>query len=329
MEGASKPSLAEQFEHIAVVGAGTMGHGIARVYAQAGHHVSLWDIDAQALSQAQSKIQSGLETFVEAEYISQQEADETVDRINFVQSLETAVENVDFVTEAVPEKLELKKEVFGDLDRHTPKEAILATNTSGLSITEIATVVDDPARVIGTHWFNPAYIVPLVEVVPGEQTSEWTVTRTYELLEGLGKTPVKLAKEIPGFIGNRIQMAMAYEAFSLLDRGVASAEAIDKAVSAGFGFRLPVLGIFEKADQSGLDVHHDVESYLMDELDRGTDPNPVVSRLVAQGDKGLKTGKGVYDWNDANSDEVIENRDRRLLAVLEAYEAHKERERPR
>lgn len=296
-----------------------MGYGIGLYYALSGASVSFFDADDEKLAAAEEHIDSALNTLVSADRLSSEEGAKTKARMRFADSFADCVSDAGFVTEAVTEDMEIKQTIFEKLSTHAPNDAILATNTSGLSITEIASVVDDPGRVVGTHWFNPPHIVPLVEVVKGDETAEEVVETVYDYLDAIEKTPVKVEKDIPGFIGNRIQMAMCYEAFSLLDEGVASADAIDRAVKAGFGFRLPVLGIFEKVDQSGIDVHYDVEEYLMSELDRGTEPNPVVSELAAHGHYGTKTGQGVYDWDDIDIEEVYETRNQRLLDLLEIY----------
>jgi 3-hydroxyacyl-CoA dehydrogenase len=305
---------------IAIVGTGTMGYGIGTVYAADGRTVRLYDASAEALEQARTNIDTALETLTEAGRLSADDRSAITERISYHETIEETVGDADLVTEAVSEDLEIKREVFTRLDRHAPAEAILATNTSGLSITDIAGVVDDPSRVVGTHWFNPPHIVPLVEVVRGEQTGDDTVSRTYDLLEVVGKEPVEVKKDIPGFIGNRIQMAMDFEAWSLLQKGVASAEDIDRAVRAGFGFRVPVLGVFKKSDFTGLDVYEEVMSYLLKEIDRGTEPTASLSSLVEQGHYGVKTGQGVYDWEGADFDQLADERDQQLLAMLDAYE---------
>lgn len=309
------------FDTVAVVGAGTMGYGIGMTYAVSSRDVSLFDASEAALEQAETNIEKGLETLADAGRIERSAMDAIAGRISYHESLEDTVDGAALVTEAVTEDIDVKQDVFADLDRHTPDEAILATNTSGLSITEIATAVDDPGRVVGTHWFNPPHIVPLVEVVRGEETADETVFETYALLEEVGKEPVEVKKDIPGFIGNRIQMAMDYEAWSLLQMGVASAEDIDRAVRAGFGFRVPVLGVFKKSDYTGLDVYEEVMRYLLKEIDRGTEPSDQLERLVEAGDFGVKSGKGVYDWEGVDFEDVADERDRQLLALLDAYEA--------
>ena len=311
----------DRIERVAVVGAGIMGFGIAVAFAVEGREVTLFDVDEETLRTSEDRVDSALSTFVDHGRLDADERGEVRSRVERTTSLEAAAADVDFVTEAVTEDLDVKRRVFAELDGYAPEAAILATNTSGLSITDIASATDRPERVVGTHYFNPPHVVPLVEVVRGERTADAVFERTYDLMDDLGKTPVRVEKDIPGFIGNRIQTAMTYEAFSLLERGVASAEDIDRAVKAGFGFRLPFLGIFEKGDHSGLDTHHAVEEYLLPDLDRGTEPNALSSELVERGDYGLKTGKGVYDWRDADPEAVSERRDRGLLDILDVYEA--------
>lgn len=307
-------------ESVSVIGAGRMGHGIALVYALAGRDVTLFDVDEAVLESAPRRIRSALQSMVEAEYIDASTVDRTLATVRTEPSFPAAVADVDFVTEAVAEDLEIKQAVFADLDEHAPDDAILATNTSGLSIAAVSRDVTDTSRVLGTHWFNPPYIVPLVEIVKGPATTESAADAVYELLESADKTPITLQREIPGFIGNRIQAAMSYEAFSLLARGVASAEDIDRAVKAGFGFRLPILGIFEKMDQSGLEIHHEVERQLLQDLDRGTDPNAVIAELLETGATGWESGKGVYDWSGVDIETVERDRDRALLSLLSLYE---------
>lgn len=322
-EASAASERIEGIERVAVIGAGTMGHGIALAYAMGGHDVTVFDVDEAALERARGNVRSGLGSFVDAERLAEADSRSIADRIGYETGFERAVEGSDLVTEAVPEDIDLKRETFSRLDETAPPDAILATNTSGLSITEIGGVVANPSRVLGTHWFNPAHVVPGVEVIRGAETADDVVERTTALLEAIGKTPVAVERDVPGFIGNRIQLAMMYEAFALLEDGVADAETIDRAVKSTFGFRLPATGVFEKADQSGLDVHHDVTEYLVPDLDRGTEPHDVLAALVENGDLGVKTGKGIYDWSGRDIDDLNAERDRELLALLEAYESNR------
>jgi 3-hydroxyacyl-CoA dehydrogenase len=311
---------AAAIERVAVVGAGRMGHGIALVYALDGRDVALFDVDDEVLDSAPERVDAALSTMVSEGYLERDAADAALSNLRTESDFAAAVAGADFVTEAVAEDLAVKQSVFADLDAHAPADALLATNTSGLSIADIARDVEDTSRVLGTHWFNPPHIVPLVEVVKGPETTDAAVATVREVLDSAGKTPVVLEREIPGFLGNRIQAAMTYEAYSLLARGVASAADIDRAVKAGFGFRLPVMGIFEKVDQSGLDVHREVERSLMADLDRGTDPNPVVSELVERGETGWESGTGVYDWTGLDRGAAERERDAALLALRSVYE---------
>ncbi len=313
-----QPHSPEAVDRVGIVGAGLMGHGIALSFAASGRTVTLYDADEDTLAESLSRIRSGAETLARHDRVNDPE--NVVERVTTCRSIATTVEGADFVTEAVAEDLEIKRAVFRELDEHAPAQSVLATNTSGLSITSIAEAVSTPARVVGTHWFNPPYIVPLVEVVRGGKTADAVMDATYDLMATIEKTPVRVEKDITGFIGNRIQLAMTYEAFSLLDAGVASAEDIDRAVKAGFGFRLPALGVFEKVDHSGLEVHHAIESYLMPELDRGTDPNPILSELIEQGRTGVRSGQGVYEYSDVDPETVYQKRDEALLSYLDTYD---------
>jgi 3-hydroxyacyl-CoA dehydrogenase len=321
-EASDASSVAEGVQRVSVIGAGTMGYGIALAYGTGGREVVLHDVEREALDRAERNVRSGLDTLADTGRIEASETDAIADRIVYETDLDAALAGSDFVTEAVPEDIELKRETFERLDEHAPSDAVLATNTSGLSITEVAAPVADPARVLGTHWFNPAHVVPGVEVIRGEETADGTIDRTTDLLDAIGKTPIVVERDIRGFIGNRIQLAMAREAFALLEAGVADAETIDRAVKSTFGFRLPASGVFEKVDQSGLDVQYDATEYLAPDLDRSTDPHDVLGDLVAEGNLGMKTGRGVYDWSERSIEALYEERDRRLIALLGVYESN-------
>lgn len=318
----------DDLSHVAVVGAGRMGRGIALVYALDGNRVTLYDVDDDVLAASHDNIKIALETLDDAGHVQQETIDAVLDNVEPLADLDACVREADFVTEATTEDLGVKRTVFERLDEHARDDAILATNTSGLSIDDIAAPVSDASRVLGTHWFNPPYIVPLVEIVRGEATDDDAIEIARDLLTSAGKTPIVVQKDIPGFIGNRIQAAMSYEAFSLLARGIATPGDIDKAVKAGFGFRLPVMGIFEKMDQSGLAIHHEVEKHLMPDLDRDTEPNPVITDLLARGETGMDAGKGVYDWTEVDDEAVESARDRTLLSLYETYREASEREPP-
>lgn len=312
-------------DRIGVVGAGTMGHGIAVAFAVGEPSVRLYDPDPDALEAAKNAIENTVATLVSHEDYPLVEAGPVLDSITFESELRSAVATADLVVEAVPEDLSIKTEAFERIEQHASPETIVASNTSSLSIDTLGEALDRPERFLGTHWFHPPHIVPVVEVVRGKATNDGTVARVHEVLERVGKTPVVVNKDIPGFIGNRIQTAMAHEAWSLLNAGVASAEDIDKAVKGTFGFRLPALGVFEKGDHSGLDIHAKVLDELLGKIDRSTSPSDSLLSLVEAGRHGVKTEKGVYDWTDVDIEQAKEARDNQLLSLLAVY---KQRERP-
>jgi len=304
----------------AVIGAGTMGHGIAQTFAQGGFEVLLTDVREDILERALAQIRANLSLFEGQHMLDAEESEAVLSRIKVTTNPKEGIENCEFVTEAVAENIAIKKRVFRMLDDLTSKSAILASNTSGLSITSIATGTKRPERVIGTNWWNPAHIIPLVEIMRGRKTSKETVTKTVSVLRSIGKKPIVVLKPIPGFIGNRLQMALFREALNLLERGIASIEDIDTAVSYGPGFRYPVLGPFRVSDYGGLDVFYHLSQELFEDLSHSRKPSPALKLLVANNQVGIKSGKGFYDYKGLSKVELAKERDRRLLGVLKALQ---------
>ncbi len=309
---------------MAVVGAGLMGHGIAQVFARAGCIVGLYDVDQGALEQAIRSIRSNLKTFVEEGLIRDPEVESILSRIHPTLDLQEAVRGVDFVVEAAPEDMEVKRDLFRRIGEAAPAHAVLASNTSMLPISRFGTDAAGKDRQVITHWFNPPHIVPVVEVVRGEETSEKTLRLTIDLLEAVGKTAVRVEKEIPGFLVNRIQTAMFREVLSLLEQDVASVEDLDKAVKGSFGLRLGVIGVLETMDMAGLDLMLKGTSHLYRFIDNAREPQNVLLKKVENGDLGIKTGRGFYNYGLAEQGGSIDNikeRDRKLLRLLSALEA--------
>jgi 3-hydroxybutyryl-CoA dehydrogenase len=286
---------------IAVVGAGLMGHGIAQVFACAGHPVAITDPDPGALATVQDRVRANLERM--------RLDPAAADRIELEDGLEPTVARADVVVEAAPESPDLKRELFARMSRTVRPETILATNTSVISIGEIAADAVEPGRVVGTHWWNPPYLIPLVEVVEAERTQSETVRRTIELLEGAGKSPVHVRRDVPGFVGNRLQHALWREAFSLVESGVCDAETVDRVVKTSFGLRLPVLGPVENADLVGLDLTLAIHEYVLPHLDRTPGPASMLREHVRRGELGMKTGRGFRTWSAEEAQAV---RDRLL-----------------
>ncbi|MBU1154206.1 MAG: 3-hydroxyacyl-CoA dehydrogenase family protein [Proteobacteria bacterium] len=316
-----------ELKNITVVGAGLMGHGIAQAFAQHGLPVTLYDLSEELLAKAVASVKANLDTFVEMGLEPPEGAAQALERISTTTSLPSALQEADFVTEAAPENLELKQELFAQMDRHAPERAILASNTSMLSISRFGAEVRDQGRLIITHWFNPPHIVPVVEVVMGQGTSEQTKEAVFELLGGIGKTPVLVNKEIPGFLVNRIQTAMFREVLSLLEMGVASAEDIDRAISGSFGLRLSVQGVLKTMDLAGLDLMLKGCSYLFGHIAGGTEAPEVLRQKVAKGELGAKTGQGFFSYAEATlgagDDPPGKTRDKALLTILKALQEGK------
>ncbi len=286
--------------HIAVVGAGLMGHGIALTLARAGIRVSVTDPSVAALASLRSRIADGLRMLGATE----SEVDETVERIAANESVEATVAGAAFVFEAAPEKLSLKQAIFAEIEAHAPQGAVLASNTSVIQISKIMAHLSGRHRALGTHWWNPPHMIPLVEVVRTEWTGATEAAAMMELLTEVGKTPVLVEKDVPGFIGNRLQHALWREAISLVENGVCSAEAVDTVVKASFGRRLAVLGPLENADLVGTDLTLDIHKNLLFDLDCRATPSTYLRQLVAEGRLGMSTGRGFRDWTDAETDAV-------------------------
>ncbi|HET9103925.1 MAG TPA: 3-hydroxyacyl-CoA dehydrogenase family protein [Solirubrobacteraceae bacterium] len=272
----------------AVIGAGLMGHGIAQVLALGGLEVTVHDAAPDALAAVRDKIAANLAAT----------GDPRRPDIHLTDDLSTAVTHADWVFEAVPENLELKRELFARLDTLAAPEAILATNTSVLRVGDVAAAAQRRGRILGTHWWNPPFLIPLVEVVQGPDTEPDTVTRTMALLTTLGKTPVHVRRDVAGFIGNRLQHALWREAFDLVDTGVCDAETVDTVIKSGFGLRLPVLGPIENADLVGLDLTLAIHEYVLPQLHPPSEPAAGLRERVAAGRLGMKTGAGYRTWTD-------------------------------
>ena len=288
---------------IAVIGAGLMGHGIAQIFAGKEWRVSLTDVDEAILSKAVQGIRANLTFLAQNGIGALEDVEPALDRIRTTLSLEEAAADADFVIEAIAERLDLKQGLFSRLDTMCPSKTILATNTSVMSITEIASKSKNRARIVGTHFWNPPYLVPLVEVVPGNDTVPEVVDSTYDVLKKVGKHPVKVRRDVPGFVGNRLQHALWREAISIVDQGIADAATVDEVIKNSFGIRLPVLGPLETADMVGLDLTLQIHDYILRHLDRSTEPAPVLKEKVRQGDLGFKTGKGFQEWGAESIDE--------------------------
>jgi enoyl-CoA hydratase/3-hydroxyacyl-CoA dehydrogenase len=308
----------EDVQRVTVLGAGNMGHGIAEVAALAGYDVSLRDINEELVQKGYDQIEWSLGKLAEKDRIGDDEADAALDRVDAFVELEDALDGADVVVEVVPEKMAIKKDVYDDVVAHAPDEAVFVTNTSSLSITELSEVTDRPERFCGMHFFNPPVRMDLVEVISGKHTSEETLELIEGLAESMGKTPVRVRKDSPGFIVNRILVPLMNEAAWIVESGDATMEAVDSTTKFDMG--LP-MGSFELADQVGIDVGYHVLEYMHEVLGDAYRPCPLLGEKVEAEDLGKKTGKGFYDYEDGDgaqipSDALDDDVRRRLLAVM-------------
>jgi 3-hydroxybutyryl-CoA dehydrogenase len=284
---------------VTVIGAGLMGHGIGQVFARAGHTVVITDPNVEVLNLALPRVERNLQD-------ERVDASRVLCNMSIEARLELAVARADLVVEAAPEKLELKQKLFADVAAAAPSHAVLASNTSVIPITRIGDRLppDVRSRLVGTHWWNPPHLVPLVEVVRTVHTSVEVFEQTFAWLEQAGKRPVKVHQDVTGFIGNRLQHALWREAIGLIEDGVCDAEAIDLVVKNSFGMRLPVLGPMENADLVGLELTRDVHRVMFPDLKCNKAPSPLLDRLIEEGHTGMKAGQGLRTWTAMQAEAV-------------------------
>jgi len=294
-------------ERIAVIGAGLMGHGVAQVFAVAGHDVNVYDVNAEALASLRERVARnlgdlGLDPAAAA-------------RVHGIAELGDAVGDADVVFEAGPENLDWKRQLFEQLQRLSPAHALLASNTSVIPITQIMQGLRTGHRAMGTHWWNPPYLVPLVEVIKTPHTDAALAKRMFDLLAAVGKTPAMVEKDVPGFIGNRLQHALWREAIALVADGVCDAETVDTVVKASFGRRLPVLGPLENADLVGTDLTLAIHQTVLPAIDATPGPSPYLKQLVDSGRLGMKSGEGFRRWTPEQQAELRARVLKHLMAM--------------
>lgn len=294
-------------ERIAIIGAGLMGHGLALVFADAGHSVTITDRDIASLNAVNARIAGTFKS------IGKDTSAAT--RVQPIADLATAVQNADIIIEAAPERLELKQNIFIQLEAHAKPDAILASNTSVIPIGQIAAHVKSKHRVLGTHWWNPPYLVPLVEVIQTEGTAPGTVQTMMELLTRIGKVAVHVKKDVPGFVGNRLQQALWREAVALVEDGVCDAETVDLVVKNSFGLRLAVLGPLENADLVGTDLTLAIHETVLPHLNHRAGASPYLKQLVEDGHLGFKTNHGFRKWTEVQKTDLRAKLSNHLLTM--------------
>lgn len=305
-------------ERIAVVGAGLMGHGIAQEFATAGYEVRLTSRSQASLDRASGQIKDNLERLMALGVVDNDQVKGVEIRLRTCVDLAEAVGDVDLVIEAVYEDLAVKRRVFEHLDRACSDRTILVSTTSTFPATQIATATGRPDRVLVAHYINPPYLVPLVELVPGEDTAEATLTTVRELLIRVGKQPAVLRKEVPGFISVRLQAALLREALSLVQSGAATPEAVDTVIKTSLGRRWAVAGVFEVLELAGWDVISNIASWLFPKLESSGEIPPILREMVGRRELGVKSNKGFYDWTPQSTEE-LRRRIARALVEIEGW----------
>jgi 3-hydroxyacyl-CoA dehydrogenase len=304
-----------ELKRAAIIGTGTMGPGMGAVLARAGIQTALYDVSAEALERAKAGVDLANGVLERLDAVKAPGGG-----ITFEHDLESALAGCQIVIEAAPERLDLKKELFDAFEQTVSPETILASNTSGIPITNIAADLEHPERVIGMHWSNPPHLIPMIEVIPGEKTAQATVDATVALVKSVGYHAV-VEREVPGFVENRILYAILRECLDLVDRGIVDAEGMDTNVRWGIGYKLAVIGPMELIDMAGLDIYKAVGTYLNPDLSTKGEVSSTILDLIEKGRLGIKTGGGLYDYTPEKINELRAARASKLIAVRKALEA--------
>ena len=295
------------FKYISVAGAGTMGASLAQTFALFGYDVKVFDIYETALEKAKRLVDLNQETWIKQGIVTQTQSDDLKKKIVYTHDLQ-ALKNSDFLIEAILENLDVKHKFWKEVSALVRPDAILCSNTSGLSITSIAEAVEHPERFAGMHWMNPPHIIPLIEVIQAKLTSDETIQVVYDFALELKKKPVKV-KDAPSFVLNRIQQAILREALYIVQEGIATPEGVDDVMKYALGFRYAAFGPFEICDLGGLDIHNNISKYTFPDLCDAKEPFGLIKDCVDNNNLGVKTGKGFYDYSNGRDAEVIRYRD--------------------
>lgn len=310
-----------ELQRVAVLGLGTMGHGIAQTFAMAGCEVTGFDEIRAAGDSLHDRVRQNLQDFVAAGLFESDQIDSVLKRLRVCRTEADAVRGAEFVTEAVREDLAAKQELFERIEHEVSDDAILASNSSTFPISQSGARLRRPERAVVTHWFNPPHIVPTVEVVGSPRTNEVTIQATLELLRRSGKLAIRINQELPGFLVNRVQIAVMREVWDLFEHGVASIEDIDAAIQGSMGFRLAALGPLRIHDFGGLDIQTAVFRNLAPQIASGSEVPSKVQAIVDAGHHGFKTGRGFYEYLPDVADQVRSDRDQRYLSLLRLFHA--------
>jgi len=298
---------------VVIAGAGIMGASLAQVYASGGYDVVVYDSFSESIKKGKQQTRINQEVLVKEGMLTQAASDTITTAISYSSSLD-CFKDCFLVVEAIIEKIEIKHKFWKEVSQIVPKDAILATNTSGIPITEIAKKVHLPERFLGQHWINPPHLLPICEIIQGELTSPIYVEKMKEMISELGKSPI-VVKDVPGFVVNRLQFAMLREALYIVEKGFATHEDVDIALKSGMGLRYAALGPFGIADFGGLDTFDNITSYLNAELCNDAERNSVLQKMVSDGKLGVKSGGGFYDYSGDKAEQALKERDKKFIEL--------------
>lgn len=311
-----------EIKKIVIAGAGTMGYSMAQIFAQFHYQVVVYDLNNQALETAQRHIKENVDILIKEKEITEQQGQTIISYLSYTTSKD-CFKDCDLVVESIIENVDIKKAFYQEISQIVSSNCILATNTSGISINELASVVNKPQRFIGMHWFNPSHLILLIEIIKGDQTSDEVAQVIYQLSLKIHKKPVIVQKDVLGFAANRLQFAVLREALDLVEKGVISKEGIDDVMKYGLGFRYACLGPLEVADLGGLDTFYHISSYLMQDLCDSHDVPTILKQHFDNNEYGVKSQKGFYDYQNGKDLEAIANRDDKLLKLYNALYQNK------
>ena len=310
--------MTTKIRKVTIAGAGTMGPGIAATFASHGFDTTLMDVRTDALDRAKNTVDMVFNVLVKEGFLTSDRADAGRDCLKTESNIDEALEGAEFLVETIPEKLEVKQSFYRDIEPKVGDEVILASNTSGIPISQLGEVAEFPSRLIGMHWSNPPHIIPMIEVIRGEHTSDGTVAATHAVINKMEMIPVDVLRDVPGFVENRILYAIMREALHLVEEGVASPEAVDEIVKWGVGYKLAAIPPLQLLDVAGLDIYHSVASYLNAALSTEQGVSSAIVERVERGDLGIKTGRGLFNYGPDEIPVLMQRRMRMLLDVKKA-----------
>lgn len=306
--------MSKPIKNISIFGSGLMGSGIAQIFATKGLKVKIYSRNPEK-STALDVVRNNLEIMESEGAINASKIDRILSNIELSNDKKYVIDGADLIIENIPENMELKQNLFKELDEMCDENTILSTNTSVMSITEIASKSKNRSRIIGTHFWNPPYLIPLVEIIKTEDVSDDVIDKVYNFMKECGKKPVKVEKDVPGFLANRLQHALWREAISIVERGIADAATVDEAIKYGFGLRLPILSPMENSDMIGADLTLAIHKYILKYIENSSEPSPLLEEKVANQELGFKTGKGFQEWTPEKMQQSKENLLKYLIKV--------------